>query len=293
MIGRLARLFELASSPSAVGACRTVGRPGPQAGSPTRAGLRKICNVLRPHSPLRVIPVANDGDELHFCSSCAFSAACLDSGFDKSRLAELHVLVEHVGPFGAGDFIFREGDAFEAIAAVRSGAVKTFVTDGEGREQVLGFFLPGEVIGLNAISQARYPCNAIALETVGLCRFSFPKMATLATRMPGLQRELFRLLSEDIGKAALLGGDFAAHERMAAFFVTLSRRYACRGFSATRLRLPMSRTDMGNYLRLAPETVSRVLRRMQDDRLISIQRRDLQLLDMAKLRGLAHAILRD
>jgi CRP/FNR family transcriptional regulator, anaerobic regulatory protein len=242
---------------------------------------------------LRSTPVASDGDALRFCSTCAFSAACLDSGFDKSRLAELHVLVEHVGPFAAGAFIFREGDEFEAIAAVRSGTVKTFVTDAAGREQVQGFFLPGEIIGLNAISQARYPCNAIALDTVGLCRFSFPKMATLATRMPGLQRELFRLLSEDIGKATLLGGDYTADERMAAFFITLSRRFAQRGFSATRLRLAMSRADMGNYLRLAPETVSRVLRRFQDAGLIRLERREVELIGVPQLRGLAHAILRD
>jgi CRP/FNR family transcriptional regulator len=240
-----------------------------------------------------MVSVAEDGDELRFCSTCAFSAACLESGFDKARMAELKVLVEHVGPFNPGDFIFREGDAFEAIAAVRSGAVKTFVSDAAGREQVLGFFLPGEIIGLNAISPARYPCNAIALETVGLCRFSFPKIATLAARMPGLQRELFRRLSEDIGKAALLSGDFTADERMAAFFISLSRRYALGGFCATRLRLAMSRTDIGNYLRLAPETVSRVLRRLQDGHLIRIDRRDVALLDTVKLHALAGAILRD
>ena len=96
---------------------------------------------------------------------------------------------------------------------MRAGTVKTYVIDSEGREQVLGFYLPGEVIGLNAISQARYPCNAVALDTVMLCRFSFPKIAVLATRVPGLQQHLFRLLSEDIGKAALLAGEF--HRRRA------------------------------------------------------------------------------
>jgi len=249
--------------------------------------------VLNNRSQLSTAAVTEDSDRLQFCSTCAFSAACLTNGFDKSRLAELHVLVEHVGPFAAGEVIFREGEAFEAIASVRSGSVKTRTTDAAGREQVLGFFLPGEIIGLNAISQARYPCDAIALETTGLCRFSFPKMATLATRMPGLQQELFRLLSEDIGKASLLGGDYSADERMAAFFLTLSQRFARRGFSATRLRLAMSRTEIGNYLRLAPETVSRVLRRLQDSGVIRIQRRELELCDMAALHALARSILRD
>ena len=127
----------------------------------------------------------------------------MQSGYDKAHLRELHVLVEHVGPFKEGEHVFREGDPFNAIAAVRAGTVKTYVTDANGREQVLGFFLPGEIIGLSAISHARYPCNAVSLDSVLLCWFSFPTMAQLATRMPGLQQQLFRLLSEDIGKAAL------------------------------------------------------------------------------------------
>ena len=236
-------------------------------------------------------PIADDGDELQFCSTCAFSSACTEQGYDKSRLRDLHVLVEHVGPFHAGEHIFREGDAFNAIAAVRAGTVKTYVVDNTGREQVHGFFLPGEVIGLNAISQARYPCNALALDTVVLCRFSFPMMATLATRMPGLQQHLFRLLSQDIGKAALLSGDYSADERMAAFLVGLSRRYAARGFSPRRFQLTMARTDIGNYLRLAPETVSRVLARFQDDGLLHVERREVELLDSARLEALAAPIL--
>jgi CRP/FNR family transcriptional regulator len=238
-------------------------------------------------------PIADDGDEYRFCSTCAFSEACLSQGFDKTALGELHVLVEHIGPFHAGEHIFREGDDFTAIAAVRAGTVKTYVVDAAGGEQVLGFFLPGEVIGLNAISQAKYPCNAVALDTTVLCRFSFPKMALLATRMPGLQAQLFRLLSQDIGKAALLAGDYSADERMAAFLVALSRRYAQRGFSPTRFHLTMARTDMANYLRLAPETVSRVLRRFQDEGLVLVERRELEIRDMPRLQALAKSVLRD
>jgi CRP/FNR family transcriptional regulator, anaerobic regulatory protein len=238
-------------------------------------------------------PIADDGDELNFCSACAFSAACLAHGYDKGALAELHVLVEHVGPIAAGGQIFREGEPFTAIAAVRAGTVKTSVVDRDGREQVLGFHLPGELIGLSGISNARYPCNAIALDSVLLCRFSFPQLAVLASRMPGLQEQLFRLLSLDIGKAALLAGDFSADERMAAFLVSLSRRYAARGFSATRIHLPMSRTDIANYLRLAAETVSRVLRRFQTKGLISIDRRELVVRDLARLAARAQAVLRE
>ena len=237
--------------------------------------------------------IADDGDELHFCSTCAFSAACLDRGYDKSKLQQLHMLVAHVGPFEEGSHIFREGDTFDAIAAVRLGTVKTYVTDSEGREQVLGFYLPGEVIGLNAISQDRYPCNAVALEPVLLCRFSFPNIAALAGQVPGLQQHLFRLLSADIGKAALLSGNFSADERMAAFLVSLSRRHAERGFSAKRFRLTMTRTDIANYLRLASESVSRGFTRLQDAGIVRVERRDIEITDIARLEALARDILRE
>lgn len=237
--------------------------------------------------------MADDGDELRFCSTCAFSSACLAHGYDKMSLGELHCLVEHIGPFHAGDVLFREGDEFNAIAAVRAGTVKTYVVDSDGREQVQGFFLPGEVIGLGGIHSERYPCNALALDTVMLCRFSFPKMATLAQKMPGLQTLLFRLLSQDIGKAALMSGDRSADERLAAFLVSLSRRLHARGFSSRRLLLTMGRADIGNYMRLASETVSRILRRFQDDGLIAVHGREIEILDGERLARLAHSVLRD
>jgi len=146
--------------------------------------------------------MADDGDALKFCSTCAFSQACLSEGMSKHALMDLHVLVEHVGPLHAGEHVFREGDPFTAIAAVRTGTVKTYHIDRDGHEQVLGFHLPGEVIGLNAIHDDRYPCNAVALDTVMLCRFSFPKIALLAQRLPNLQQHLFRLMSRDIGVAS-------------------------------------------------------------------------------------------
>ena len=236
--------------------------------------------------------VADDGDAMHFCSTCAFSQACLSEGMDKRALMDLHVLVEHVGPIHAGEHIFREGDPFEAIAAVRTGTVKTYVVDRDGREHVLGFHLPGEVIGLNAIDGEHYPCNAVALDTVMLCRFSFPKIAVLAARLPGLQKHLFRLLSRDIGRAALLSGDWSADQRMAAFLITLSRRLAARGFSPNRFQLTMARVDIANYLRLAPETVSRVLRRFQEDGLLRVERREVELVGREQLDALAAPVLR-
>ena len=236
-------------------------------------------------------PIADDGDELHFCSTCAFGAVCQQYGYDKAALNALHCLVEHVGPFHAGEHAFRLNNPFNAIFAVRAGMAKTYLIDERGREQVLGFYLPGEMVGLDAIYPARYPCNAVALDTVYFCRFSFPAMATLAARMPDLQVQLFRLLSKGIGTASLLAGDFTAEERLAAFLVDLADRYAARGFSPTRYRLSMSRGDIANYLRLASETVSRVLRRFQDGGLIAVDGREVELQRPAELRHVARCIL--
>ena len=236
-------------------------------------------------------PIADDGDDLRFCSTCAFGSVCLPAGVDKTALRELHMLVEHIGPYRAGDLVFRNGEPFAAIFAVRGGVVKTRQLDDDGREQVLGFHLPGEMIGLNAIHPAKYPCDAIALDTVFVCRFSFPALATLAVKMPGVQQQLFRLLSADIGKASLLAGDYSADERLAAFLLGLADRFAARGFSAKAFRLEMSRGDIANYLRLASETVSRVLRRLQDQKLIRVDGREVELLDRAALHDLARNIL--
>jgi CRP/FNR family transcriptional regulator, anaerobic regulatory protein len=234
-------------------------------------------------------PIADDGDDLRFCSTCAFSKACRAQGLDKGSLRELHMLVEHVGPLAPGAHIFRAGDPFEAIAAVRGGTVKTCRVDREGREQVLGFHLPGEIIGLSAIDGERYPCDAVALDDVTLCRFSFPKIALLATRLPNLQQHLFRLMSRDIGHAERLSADHSADERIAAFLVDMAERLAARGLPDSSFELTMPRRDIANYLRLAPETVSRIFRRFQDVGIIRVRRRQVEIADRSRLATLAEA----
>jgi CRP/FNR family transcriptional regulator len=242
---------------------------------------------LPPHDP-----IADDGDDVHFCSTCTFGSVCLPSGLDKTSLNALHMLVEHVGPFHDGDVVFRNGERFGALFAVRAGMVKTRKVDDEGHEQVLGFHLPGEMIGLDAIHPAKYPCDAIALDTVYVCRFSFPALSTLAAKIPDVQQRLFDLLSADIGKSSQFAGDHTADERLAAFLLDLGARYAARGFAPNAYRLVMPRADIANYLRLAAETVSRVLRRFQDQHLIRVDGREVELLDKVALRQLARHILR-
>lgn len=249
-------------------------------------------NQTRMSQGVRPFPITADSDDIQFCGNCSFAPWCLENGYDVSDLAELHVLVEHVGPIAEGEYIFREGETFDAIAGIRQGTVKTYVIDLNGKEQVQGFYLPGEVIGLSAISQGRYPCNAVALEPVQLCRFTFSRLATLSAKLPALQDRLFRLLSEDIGKAALLAGDFSAAERMAAFVVELSRRYRARGLPPGQFRLPMARVDIANYLGLAPETISRIIRRFQQDGLLHVQGRHVEISDLPRLSAMASNVLR-
>lgn len=243
---------------------------------------------LLPHNP-----IADDADEQHFCSTCAFGSVCLPAGMSKPALNALHMLVAHIGPFHTGDHVFRGGERFGAVYAVRAGMVKTRQVDDEGHEQVLGFHLPGEMIGLDAIHPAKYPCDAIALDTVFVCRFSFPALSTLATKMTDVQQRLFDLLSADIGKSSRFSGDHTADERLAAFLLDLAGRYAARGFAANAYRLVMPRADIANFLRLAAESVSRVLRRFQDQGLIRVDGREVELRDKPALQKLARHILRN
>ncbi|MEO6799623.1 MAG: helix-turn-helix domain-containing protein, partial [Rhodanobacter sp.] len=134
-------------------------------------------------------------------------------------------------------------------------------------------------------------CDAVALETTFFCRFSFPAMSALAARVPAVQQHLFRMLSKEIGTASMLAGDHSADERLAAFLIDLGARYEIRGLSGTQYRLSMSRGDIANYLRLAAETVSRVFSRFRAQKLIQIEGRELQLLDLKSLQAIGQALL--
>ncbi len=231
------------------------------------------------------------GDAPDFCRTCALSSVCAMVGYGKPELSPLHGLMEHLGPYRAGETVFRQGDPFEAVFAVRAGTVKIRQQDHHSREHVLGFFLPGEVIGLDAIYPDRFPCDAVALEDAQFCRFSFPAMSALATRKPAVQQHLFRLISRQLGMARLLGGDHSADERMAAFLVDLGERYAARGFPGTHFQLSMSRSDIASHLNLAAETVSRTLSRFRAKGLVAIERRVLHLREPLQLRELGQNLL--
>jgi len=221
------------------------------------------------------------------CSSCSLTELCLPMGLEKSDVEKLSLLVEQSAPLRTGDHLFRINDPFHVLHAVRSGCFKTYLLDEKGREQVLGFHLPGELVGLDAIYPSIHQCNAVALDTSTVCNLVYNELTELATKIPGLQKQLLRLLSKDISSFSTLAGDHTAEERMAEFLMALSFRMKIRGYSARRLNLVMPRRDIANYLRLATETVSRVLRRFQDEKLIQVHRREIEILDPEGLDQLA------
>lgn len=224
------------------------------------------------------------------CSNCSLARLCLPTGLGHDDLERMDDLVKRSEPLHEGDHLYRVGDRFDAVYAVRSGTFKVYTVDSEGREHVLGFHLPGELMGLKAIYPQHHITNAVALDTSTVCVLPYNELTSLASTMPSLQSQLVRLMSKDLAEAVTLAGDFTAEERLAAFLTGLSRRFAQRGFSAREFNLTMSRRDIANYLRLAPETVSRVFARFEKDKLISVDRRAVTLLDPERLHGIAQCM---
>jgi CRP/FNR family transcriptional regulator len=216
------------------------------------------------------------------CSDCRLSGICLPLALSADDIDQLDRIVQRGRPLQRKAHLYREGDAFSAVYAVRSGALKAYRTTDGGREQVTGFYLPGEIIGLDGIANNMHGSSAVALETSAICEIPFEALERLSARMPGLQRHFLRLMSREISDdqqlITLLGKNTAA-QRVGALLLSLSSRNARRHLSASRLRLPMSRSDIGNYLGLTVETVSRTLTRLQRAHLIHIDNREVELLD--------------
>ena len=204
-------------------------------------------------------------------------------GLPRDDMQRLEELIKPRGPVGEGEHLFRVGDPLRVLYAVRGGFFKTYVVEQSGREQVLGFHLPGELIGLDAIWPEKHQCNAVALNTASVCELPYTQITDLSRQMPGLHHSLLRLLSKELALSHSLAGDFTAEERIAGFLLSLSSRMKLRGYSETHLTLSMSRRDLANYLRLATETVSRVFTRFEKEKLVSVNRREVTLRDPEKL----------
>lgn len=237
-------------------------------------------------------PQFNVGHLKKACSECSLQDLCLPVGIGERDMRSLEDLVETVGPLHRDDHLFRQNDAFTAIYAVRAGCIKSYMDTETGEEQVLGFHLPGELVGLDAIYPGRHQCSAVALDTAMVCRLPFARLANLAGAVASLQRQLLRIMSRDLGTSHTLSGDYSVEERLAAFLLGFADRLGSRGFSSLHFILPMSRQDIASYLRLATETVSRIFTRFEGRGLIRVDRREVWLEDRGALEALCPGELR-
>ncbi len=224
------------------------------------------------------------------CKDCNLFQLCLPVGIEEADLALLDRIIKRRRPVPRGEYLFRIGEPFTAIYAVRSGSIKTYTVMEDGREQVTGFHLPGELLGLDAINTGVHPCSARALESASVCEVPFDRFEALCEAVPSLPRQMLRIMSKEIlheqGLLIQLGKK-SAEERLAVFLLNLAMRFRQRGFSAREYNLSMSRTDIGNYLGLAEETVSRLFTRFQEQRLVAVLRKHVRILDEQRLRELA------
>lgn len=237
--------------------------------------------------PNTVIPMRASNST---CSDCALNPVCLPPAMPDDDLDQLENIIDRRRPISRGKPLFRQGEPFETVFAVRSGAIKTCITLPDGAEQITGFYLPGEIVGLDGIAQQRHASTALALESTAVCALPFDQLETLAGQKPALQHHLFRLLSEEIHsdqQLLLLLGKRSAEARLAAFLLSLSSRYKRRRLSENRFCLPMSRTDIGNHLGLAIETVSRLFSRLQQNGVLEVDGKDIAIRDRATLCQLA------
>ena len=217
------------------------------------------------------------------CSQCVLGNLCLPRGLDNSQLEQFEQIVNKLRPLQKGEHIFRTGDPFRTIAAVRSGCFKSYVINQEGEEQVLGFHLPGEIIGLDAVHTATHMSNVVALDTSAVCAMHFGSVAEMARHLPELQTELFRVMSQQIAELESNSADLTADQRIARFMISLSERFSRRGYSKSEFNLSMARRDIASHLRLATETVSRVLARFQESGMITVNRKNIVIQDFDAL----------
>lgn len=224
------------------------------------------------------------------CSDCSLQELCLPRGLNRQALEQLEKVIKRTLTLQNGEHLFRINDEFKYIYALRSGSIKLHLLDAEGNNQILGFYFPGEIFGLDAIDQKQHLCNATALETSSYCAFPFSSLADVCQTVPDLQRQIFRLMSRELSyenELLLTIGKKNAEERLATFLLTLSRRFQQLGYSAVDIKLSMARQEIANYLGLTNETVSRLFGRLQRADLITVKRKYVHIKDMEALRNIA------
>jgi CRP/FNR family transcriptional regulator len=225
------------------------------------------------------------------CGNCRLGSICLPLALETDEIVRLDEIVQRGRPLQMGEHLYRESDAFTSVYAVRSGAIKAYRITGDGQEQVTGFYFPGEIIGMDGISKDKYACSAKALETSAVCEIPFNRLEELSVQVPTMQRHFFQLMSQEITsdqQLITLLSKNSAEERIATLLVSISSRNARRKLSKTSFRLPMSRTDIGNFLGLTVETVSRVISRFNKQGLIEVESKEITLLDLDGIKDIAN-----
>lgn len=220
------------------------------------------------------------------CKNCSLATLCLPMALTPEDVNRLEKIVKRNRPLHRGDHLFYEGDAFESLRVVTTGSIMTYSSSDDGTIRTLGFHLPGELIGLDAIENSFHRCSAKALETALVCEIPFDQLERLSNEIPSLQHQVYRLLSREISHETgvlMLLGKKGADERLASFLMSLSERFKSRDFSATDFILSMSRYEIGNYLGLAVETISRLFTRFQEEGIMQVDRKHIQLLDLDRL----------
>ena len=225
------------------------------------------------------------------CAQCSLQVLCLPASIDQQDIERLDRIVLNRRPLARGDTLFRSGQALGSLFVAREGAFKTVALDSEGTPQVLGFHLPGELLGLDALGSGQHACEAIALTQANVCEVPLAQLEAVASQVPGLQHQLLRIIGQGVNRDQShieMLGRRTAPERMAIFLHQLAGRYRALGRSGESFTLPMSREDIASYLGLVIETVSRTLGKMQDDGIIAVNGRQVVILDADRLDGLVH-----
>ncbi|MEE4252312.1 MAG: fumarate/nitrate reduction transcriptional regulator Fnr [Alcanivoracaceae bacterium] len=222
------------------------------------------------------------------CNDCSLNPICLPLAVSVEELDQLEDIMRRGRPLKRGEHLYRASDQFESVFAVRSGAVKTYIVSEDGEEQVTGFYLPGEIVGMDGISTAHHVTSAKTLETSSVCEIPFARLEELSSKIPSLQHHFFSLMSREIQadrELHMLLSKKSADDRIASLLISIANRQKQRGLSGQRIRLPMSRYDIANYLGLAVETVSRIFTRFQQQGLLAVEGREVEILDREALCG--------
>ena len=216
------------------------------------------------------------------CASCNLRELCLPAGLCADELSRIENIVYARRRVKRGESLFNAGGEFSAVYAIRSGFFKSSVLDGDGREQVTGFSMGGELLGLDGLGSGAYNATAVALEDSEVCVLPYALVESMAREVPTLQRHLHAVLAREIVRdhgVMLLLGSMRAEERLATFLLNLSKRFLRRGYSASDFHLRMTREELGSYLGLKLETVSRLFSQFQADGLIEVQQKHVRILD--------------